>query len=110
MVLVTAVVNPALVDRWICIPVAADGALALFFHGQRHRLLPFARGFEVTYRGREANDGEGEGLDGVRTGDVRGVIVNVYVLPGPAAGVPPSVNLTSPLSLQNATPSGNTPV
>ena len=107
VVLIMPVVNPALVDRWISIAVAADGVLALFVPRQRHRLPP-ARGFEATRRGREADDGEGEGLGGVRTDTVLGGDPKRVRAAG-RAGVPESAAVPSPLSL-NLTPRGSAPV
>ena len=107
-VLVTAVVNLALVDRWICIAVAADGALALFFHvSDTVRPLPVAlrplgaAGGPTTMRVK----------DWVASGPTPfvAVIVNGYVPPVPAAGVPESVAVPFPLSL-NLTPRGSAPV
>ena len=54
-------------------------------------------------------DREGEGLGGVRPTTFVAVIVNGYVPPGPAAGVPASVAVPSPLSV-NVTPVGSAPV
>lgn len=86
-VLVTAVVNPALVDRWICIAVAADGALAWFFHVSDTvfpllvALRPLgAAGRPTTVR---VKDWVAPGLT-----PFLAVILNVCVPPVPAAGVP----------------------
>ena len=106
VVLVTAVVNPALVDRWICIAVAADGALAWFFHVSDTvfplpvALRPLgAAGRPTTVR---VKCWMSEPATFVA------VIVNGYVPPVPAAGVPASIAVPSPLSL-NLTPRGSAP-
>ena len=106
--MVTAVVNLALVDRWIHIVVAADGALALFFHVSDTVFFPLpvalrplgAAGGPTTMR---VKDWMAAGLT-----PFLAVILNVYVPPLPAAGVPASVAVPSLLSL-NLTPRGSPP-
>ena len=105
-VLVTAVVNLALVDRWICTAVAADGALALFVHVSDTvrplivALRPLgAAGRPTTVR---VKCWVSEPAPFVA------VILNLYVPPVPAVGIPESAALPSPLSV-NKTPDGRLP-
>ena len=107
-VLVTAEVNLALVDRWIHIVVAADGALALFVHVSNTvrpllvALRPLgAAGGPTTVR---VKDWMASGLT-----PFLAAIVNGYAPPEPGAGAPDSVAVPSPLSL-NLTPRGSAPV
>ena len=102
------VVNLALVDRWICIAVAADGALAWFFHVSDTVFLPLpvalrplgAAGGPTTMR---VKAWVASGLT-----PFVAVILTAYVPPVPGAGVPASAAVPSPLSL-NVTPRGSAP-
>ena len=111
VVLVTAAVNLVLVDRWICIAVAADGALAWFFHVSDTvfplpvALRPLgAAGGPTTVRVKDwmaPGIGVASGMTWVtsRITPLVAMIVNLYVPPVFAAGVPASVAVPSPLSV-----------
>ena len=107
VVVVTAIVNLALVDRWICIAVAADGALAWFFHvSDTDRPLPVAlrplgaAGGPTTVM---VKDWAPEPATFVA------VILNGYVPPVPAVGVPASVAVTVLVVLEPDSPAGVRP-
>ncbi len=101
--------NLGSVDRWIHITVAADVGMALFVHFSDTpcplrvavRLLGAAGGPLTTVR---VKDWVAAGLP-----PFVAVIVNGYVPPVPAAGVPASVAVPSQLSV-NVTPDGSAPV
>ena len=100
--------EPALVDRWISIPVAADGALALFFHvSDTDRPLPVAlRPLGAAGRRTMETEKRVKVWLVAEPTPFAAVIVNVYV---PAVvGAPEIVAVPSPLSV-NKTPDGRLP-